>query len=76
MEGAEQAATHLTHAGIQAQLDDEGNVSLMAPNPEVLNTVWQVCRDNQLVVKSLTPMRNSIEEIFMDAIRGDEHAHS
>ncbi len=76
MQRPEQAARSLVAAGINAKPEHDGSVSLMAPDAQTLELVWRVCRDDQLVVKSLTPMRNSIEEIFMSAIQGDEHAHS
>ncbi len=76
MNNPQQATELLAASGISAHLEHDGTVSLMAPSTEALDSVWRVCRDNQLIVKSLIPMRNSIEEIFMAAIQGDEHAHS
>jgi ABC-2 type transport system ATP-binding protein len=66
----------LERARMHPRLDPEGTVSVEADSPESLETIWATCRDHNIVLRSLVPTRNSLEEIFMNAIRGDGHAHS
>lgn len=69
-------ADQLVQAGFEARAEPDDTVSIVIGSSEAMNRVWQVCEDRQVVVKSLVPVRNSIEQIFMDAIQGDVNAHS
>ncbi|MGI9517658.1 MAG: ABC transporter ATP-binding protein [Pirellulaceae bacterium] len=73
---ADRLESQLVSAGVQASLQDDGTVAIMANGADTFNRIWQVCDRHEIVLKSLVPTRNSIEEIFMEAIKGDEHAHS
>ncbi len=66
----------LKQAGIENELMHNGTVLIRADNDETFHQIWQICEQSQIVLSSLAPTRNSLEEIFMSAIRGTNNAHS
>lgn len=47
-------------------------VLLMHGDPAQLSdVVWKLAAETEVVVRSLTPSRNSLEEIFLNAVRGE-----
>lgn len=47
---------------------------LMHGDPTALSeTVWKLAAETGVTVRSLTPSRNSLEEIFLNAVRGETH---
>lgn len=72
LDGAAQLAGLLTRERVPAQLDDDGNLSIQISGEGDFQTISRICDQNGIVLKSLAPTRNSIEEIFMAAIRGSE----
>lgn len=66
----------LQHARFRAEGNPDNSISIWLESMEAFSRFWEICDLNGIVVRSLTRSRNSIEQIFMDAIRGDTHAHS
>ena len=44
---------------------------LIPGSPEELSHVWQVANECGVGLRSMTPSRNSLEEIFVNAVRGE-----
>ena len=61
---------------IHAEMQDDGTVALMVNSESVFPTIWKLCEDHSIILRSLGQTRNSIEEIFMAAIKEDHNADS
>jgi len=72
MEGEERLADLLNRANLATSLTPEGLLSIEVRDETAFQTISRVCTENGIVLRSLTPTRNSIEEIFMAAIRGED----
>ena len=66
----------LNKINIPAEILDDGTIAIMLHDESEFNKIWKLCHENSIVLRSLGPTRNSIEEIFMDAIKEDTHANS
>ncbi len=66
----------LQAAGVEAVTEPDRTISVLVTSPETTEAIWRASRDHATVIKSFIPTRNSVEQIFMEAIQGDEHAHS
>jgi hypothetical protein len=55
--------------GIQTSTEDHGVVALHGVDETNVGRVWEWARDSGVGVRSLTPARNTLEQVFMDAIR-------
>ena len=63
------------HGGVvEVDADSALRITLGPDTPTDL--IWQWAREVRVGIRSLSPSRNSLEQIFMDAVRGDRHAHS
>jgi ABC-2 type transport system ATP-binding protein len=62
--------------GGAVQRDDTGMLRVTLTMPEATDRLWQWARETGVGIRSLTPSRNSLEQIFMDAVRGDRRADS
>jgi ABC-2 type transport system ATP-binding protein len=61
------AATH----GCQARQNYDGSVTIEGLDPQDVERVWQWSSEANVDLQALKPARNSIEQIFIDAVRGD-----
>ncbi len=76
VDNAQQAAQWLVADGFAAELQPDNSIRLALDTAEDFDRLWKSCNEQGFIVRSLTPTRNSIEEIFMAAIQGESHAHS
>ena len=76
VEKPDQVARYLVDAGFSAHTQPDLTIHLPLNTNEDFDRFWETCNEHGVVVRSLSPTRNSMEEIFMSAIRGDSHAHS
>ncbi len=63
-------------AGGQVTSDTDGRLRISADGQAVETRVWQWARDAGVAIRTLVPSRNSLEQIFLDAVREDRDAHS
>lgn len=70
------AVNVLRQARFQAEINPDNTINVSLDSSEAFSRLWDVCGQSGIVVRSLSRSRNSIEQIFMDAIRGETHAHS
>lgn len=61
------AAAH----GCQALQNYDGSVTIEGLDPKDVEQVWQWSSEANVDLQALKPARNSIEQIFIDAVRGD-----
>lgn len=57
--------------GIVVTSDTNGAIILQGVPDELASSVWQVASDCGVAVSSMTPSRNSLEEIFVNAVRAE-----
>jgi ABC-2 type transport system ATP-binding protein len=55
--------------GIRWQLEENGAVTLDGLDSGNVHLVWEWARETGTAVRSLTPTRNTLEQMFMDAVR-------
>ena len=60
---------------VQAELNDTGGLSVSGTDETVASLVWAAAQESETLILSITPARNSMEAIFLDAVRGHDHAH-
>ncbi|MCA9063467.1 MAG: ABC transporter ATP-binding protein [Planctomycetaceae bacterium] len=74
--GAGQLATALEAPGLRTE--EAGPLRLRVyGEPAAVNAVlWKTAAANGIVIRSAHPSRNSLEQVFLEAVREVEHAHS
>jgi hypothetical protein len=65
----------LTRAGIGVLEATEDNLQIQGTEQSVIDSVWRIAAEKGIVVQSITPARNSLEEVFMNTVREDTDAH-
>lgn len=71
---AEELVDSLSRAGLSAALSDRGEI--VVREPAEVATIWSCSKETGVTIRSMTPAKNTLEEIFMEAVGEDEHAHS
>ena len=66
----------LNEFGIEHEVQHDGSVHIQPSGDESFQQIWKICEQRDIVLSSLAPTRNSLEEIFMAAIRGTSNADS
>lgn len=57
--------------GIDVASTSNGLLILKGAPEELTQTVWQMARASDVGIRSMTPSRNSLEEIFLNAVRAE-----
>ena len=60
----------LTDRGMTTEATDEGWLSVSGTSDDTTATIWQAARETETIIRALTPAKNSMEAIFLDAVRG------
>ena len=71
---AEQLVDSLSRTGLNAAITDRGEI--VVKDPRDVASIWSCARKTGVTIRSLTPAKNTLEEIFMEAVGEDEHANS
>jgi ABC-2 type transport system ATP-binding protein len=69
-------AAKLQQVGLKPKVDPRGTLTIEGPHAELAARIWQMAHQTEVGVRSIEPSRNSLEEIFLDAVREQPHAHS
>lgn len=69
-------ADFLTRRGIRTALESEYTVRVFGPEAEISSAVWDCSAQTGIPVRSVTPARTSLEEVFLKAVQETSHAHS
>ena len=59
----------LGEVGLAVEADSDGMLTVLGAEEQLSQRVWQTARECGVGVRSLTPSRNSLEEIFLNAVR-------
>jgi ABC-2 type transport system ATP-binding protein len=62
--------------GIDVKVADNGVITLPLSNDRMVANVWQWAEEADVGIRSLVPSKNSLEQIFIDAVREGKSAHS
>ena len=65
----------LRRAGLDAVESSPDVVQLNGIDQSLIEAMWRTANDAGVVIQSVTPARNSLEEVFMNTVREDNHAH-
>jgi ABC-2 type transport system ATP-binding protein len=60
----------IERAGGEVTIQEDGGLRVAAPGPDLEERIWQWARETGVGIRALTPSRNSLEQIFLDAVRG------
>lgn len=69
-------AQRLERAGFKVRVDALGAITVDGQHAELAAKIWQIAQQANIGVRSLEPSRNSLEEIFLAAVREQPDAHS
>ncbi len=72
---AERLADRLRSEGIEVQEVSGGSLTFSSGPETAPPRIWQWAQETGVTISSLIPERTSLEEIFLEAIREDGHAH-
>lgn len=73
---AEEFARLLERQGLKVRIEPLGALTVDGPHAELAAQIWKVARETNVGVRSIEPSRNSLEEIFLSAVKELPHAHS
>ncbi|TVQ00433.1 MAG: ABC transporter ATP-binding protein [Planctomycetaceae bacterium] len=65
---AERFRDALSSRGMRIEPGPPGTVVVGGDSPECLQAIWQAAAEGDVMVRSLTPARNSLETIFLQAV--------
>jgi ABC-2 type transport system ATP-binding protein len=68
--------TVLNNRGIAAELTDDGRLSVACADNDGVLAVWAAAEESETLIRSIAPARNSMESIFLEAVRGTSSADS
>jgi ABC-2 type transport system ATP-binding protein len=77
----EPLAEHIRREGLSVEIDGKGVLTVgavdgNAVDGEAAACVWRCAQAAGVTVNRLERARNSLEQIFLEAVRGESHAHS
>ena len=65
-------AERLTRRGIDVEQESDGSLRLLADGHDVTSLIWDVARECRTGIRSLRPSRNSLEEVFLNAVASQQ----
>ncbi len=65
----EKFAAALKQHGLGPRINPDNSIVVESANPDLSSLIWQTARDCNAVIQSLIPARNSLEEVFMEAVK-------
>lgn len=68
--------SHLGRAGLKVRSGAHGAITVEGVHEELSEKIWQQARQAGVGVRSIEPSRNSLEEIFLTAVREQPDGHS
>jgi ABC-2 type transport system ATP-binding protein len=73
---AERFQTALLRRQITSQLSGPQQLQISGTAEQHQQTIWAAATEADCLIRGLQPSRNSLEQIFLDAVRQVQHAHS
>lgn len=72
---SEPLVRRIERGGGTVWIQPDGTLRVMIDQSSTAELVWSWARETGVGIRSLAPSRNSLEQIFMDAVRGEHRAH-
>jgi hypothetical protein len=69
-------AARLEQAGLKPKVEPQGALTIEGPHAELAARLWQVAHQAGVGIRSIEPSKNSLEEIFLAAVKEQPDAHS
>jgi ABC-2 type transport system ATP-binding protein len=69
-------ADRMRREGLEVQVEPGGTLAVAAADGAMVQRVWEWARKAGVGIRALAPGRNSLEQIFLDAVREGNHADS
>lgn len=69
-------ANRIRQENIEVFVQANHTITLTSTDTQVVDRIWQWAREMGVGVRSLRPARNSLEEIFVNAVKQDRHANT
>lgn len=60
--------------GVDVQVGADGTLSIAGVDGQATERIWDWAKDSGVGIRSLTPARNSLEQIFLDAVQEEHRA--
>ena len=76
MEGGEAFLNGLAKAHLRVEILPTGDFRIFGPDLNVAESVWRVAQNAGASIQSMRPARNSLEEVFLNAVKESTHANS
>ncbi len=57
-------------------IEEDGALRVEIDGDEATDRIWRWAEETGVGLRSLVPSRNSLEQIFLDAVRGGHRANS
>lgn len=67
-------ADQMGRAGLAASVAENGTLTVMSDGDDVNQKIWHLARQSDTGIRSLAPAKNSLEKIFLDAVREETNA--
>ena len=71
---AEELVETMMRQGLQAELADRGTIKVQHSGD--VAAIWASASEAGVRIRSMVPARNTLEQVFIEAVSGDSHAHS
>jgi ABC-2 type transport system ATP-binding protein len=68
--------TSLRDLGLSPTVGERGEFLIESATPNLQDKIWQAARLSQTTIQTMTPARNSLEEIFMSTVMEAQNANS
>jgi ABC-2 type transport system ATP-binding protein len=66
----------LESAGLQVERVPGGEWLVTGPDHSVATKVWEIAQTSKTTIQSLKPAKNSLEEVFLSAVKESPNANS
>ncbi len=73
---ADRLTARIRSEGVEVIEADDGSLSIDGSDANITERIWQWARETNVGIRSFTPARNSLEQIFMDAVQEESRANS
>ncbi len=73
---AKQLIRRIELDGGHVTVEEDGALRVEIDGDEAVKHIWRWAEETDVGIRSLVPSRNSLEQIFLDAVRGDHRANS
>jgi hypothetical protein len=70
---AERFAERIRREGIDVEMQTDGELTIAADG-QIVERLWDWAQEAGVGIRSLVPSRNSLEQVFLDAVREENHA--